>query len=413
MAFLALLSSPPLLGNGLRLVSQDAFAAARGEAFVATADNPSAIYYNPAGLTQLEGQQFRSGVYGLYFDPTFRPPAGAPNSGTTYDIEVNYAAAPQFFYSYGLEDHPLTIGLGIYSPHGAAVEWPQDTGFRSVATEGELIYLRFNPVLAYELAPGLSIAGGIMVDFADISLEQGLLRTAAPFDNNFRFTGKDWSLAYNLGVLWQVNEKLSLGATLRSSTTMEFNGRTEIEQQPIIQPTTLPASAEYEFPLTAVFGISYRPTPKWNIEANLDFTQWSSFDNVAIVQQGTPPFPVQQTIPVTLQWQDSWIYKVGVTRYFENGWHGSIGYVFSENSVPDAFYSPLVADLDRHFLSIGVGKKGRCYDFDITYQLGFASDHVVTGSVPSSSPGRFVGQNADGTYDFTSHALVVSFGGSF
>ena len=53
------------LGNGLRLPSQDAFAAARGEAFVATADNPSAIYYNPAGLAQLTGTQLRSGIYGL------------------------------------------------------------------------------------------------------------------------------------------------------------------------------------------------------------------------------------------------------------------------------------------------------------------------------------------------------------
>ena len=44
--------------NGFGLPDQDAFATARGEAFVATADNPSAIYYNPAGITQLAGQQF-------------------------------------------------------------------------------------------------------------------------------------------------------------------------------------------------------------------------------------------------------------------------------------------------------------------------------------------------------------------
>lgn len=37
--------------NGFRLADQDAFATARGEAFVATADNPSAVYYNPAGIT--------------------------------------------------------------------------------------------------------------------------------------------------------------------------------------------------------------------------------------------------------------------------------------------------------------------------------------------------------------------------
>ena len=43
---IALLAGLPsaLFANGFRLVSQDAFAAARGEAFVATADNPSAVH---------------------------------------------------------------------------------------------------------------------------------------------------------------------------------------------------------------------------------------------------------------------------------------------------------------------------------------------------------------------------------
>ena len=59
--------------NGFRLADQDAFATARGEAFVATADNPSAIYYNPAGITQLEGNDLRCGIYGIYYDPSYTP----------------------------------------------------------------------------------------------------------------------------------------------------------------------------------------------------------------------------------------------------------------------------------------------------------------------------------------------------
>ena len=46
--------------DGFRLPDQDAFATARGEAFAATADNASAIYYNPAGISQLEGFNFRA-----------------------------------------------------------------------------------------------------------------------------------------------------------------------------------------------------------------------------------------------------------------------------------------------------------------------------------------------------------------
>src|SRR5664280_3773860 len=68
--------------TGFRLPDQDAFATARGEAFVATADNPSAIFYNPAGITQLDGSNVRGGIYGIYLDPSYRRPGSSPVSYT-------------------------------------------------------------------------------------------------------------------------------------------------------------------------------------------------------------------------------------------------------------------------------------------------------------------------------------------
>src|SRR5215467_14238120 len=99
-----------VLGNGLRLPSQDAFATARAEAFAATADNPSAIYYNPAGITQLDGSNLRAGIYGLYLDPTFTPPP--PANTNRFHIDNKLAAAPQFFFTHTLEKLPLSYGLG-------------------------------------------------------------------------------------------------------------------------------------------------------------------------------------------------------------------------------------------------------------------------------------------------------------
>ena len=412
---IVLLAGTPslLIANGFRLVSQDALAAARGEAFVATADNASAVHYNPAGLTQLEGQNLRAGIYALHFEPTFTAPDGAENAGRNYEIENKNAFAPQLYYAYGLEGMPVTFGLGIYAPHGASVTWPQDTGFRAVATEGELTYLRINPVVAVEVFPGISIAGGIMVDYGDIALEQGLLRTDQPFINSFRFEGDDFALGYNLGLLWKINEQWSFGATYRSSVTLGFEGETQIEQQPFITPTNVPAEAEFEFPYTAVFGVSYRPTKKWNIEVNADYSNWSSIDTVTIRQKEGPPFPVLQNIPVSLKFEDSWIYKLGATRYFDNGWYASAGYLYNQNSVSSEFYSPTAADLDRQFFTLGVGREWCNYRVDVAYQVGYGWDRKVSGSTPSSTPGRFVGQNADGTYGFSSQALLVSVGMKF
>ncbi len=396
--------------NGFRLADQDAFATARGEAFAATADNPSAIYYNPAGITQLEGSDLRSGIYGIYLDPSFSPTNGASNSGKTYHSSDKLAAVPQLFYTYTPDDSPFTFGLGVYAPYGGKINWPQDTGFRAVALDGSLTYLRFNPVVALKLAPNLSIAGGLMADYVKMELGQGLRPFPQP-PNFYRFKGDGWSLGYNLGVLWKPYEKISIGATFRSSTTVTLNGHTEFEQISAgIPDTSLPAHSNFEFPLTAVFGISYRPTPKWNLEFDADCTDWSSFKTITIYQQGSPPLGGTQNPVVTLNWQTSWMYEFGVTRFFDNGWHASAGYIYDENSVPNAYYTPLATDLDRHFFSVGAGHKGKRFDFDIAYQLGYGPAHMVTGSQPSSLSGTIAGQNADGTYHFISQAVLMTVG---
>lgn len=169
---------------------------------------------------------------------------------------------------------------------------------------------------------------------------------------------------------------------------------------------------ELKFPLSAVWGISWQPTPAWNLEFNADYTDWSSFGTTTI-RQTPPPWPIKQFIPVQLERQPSWLWSFGATRYLAKGWHVSAGYVFNENSVPDKFYTPFAADLDRHFICAGLGRAGERWHFDVTYQFGYGPAHGVRGSRPSPQPALFTGQTADGTYEFVSHALLLTAGVRF
>jgi long-chain fatty acid transport protein len=204
-----------------------------------------------------------------------------------------------------------------------------------------------------------------------------------------------------------------LGASFRSSATVTLNGQTEYEQFPYPPDTHQSAQADFKFPYTVVCGISYRPTPKWNIEFDADYTDWSSFGTATIHQSDTT-WPIKQDNALTLDWQPSWMYEFGVTRYFDSGWHVSAGFVYNENSVPNAYYFPVVADMDRYFLSAGTGYKGKHFNFDIAYQAGYGPTHTVTGSSPPSTPSQNTGdENADGKYDFVSQAVIVSVGWRF
>ncbi len=394
--------------TGFNLPSQDALASARGEAFVATADNPSAIYYNPAGITQLSGENVRGGIYGLDLGVKYKSPAGG-----SYENTNPWHGIPQFFYTYGVEKLPTAFGLGLYSPFGLSLNWPENTGFRTVATRGNLTYIVINPVVAWQVLPRLSIAAGLTANYAQVDLRQGLVWPSQSADE-FGFKGSAWGLGYNLGALWKPCEKITLGANFRSPTTLDLKGHTQYHNNAAYEPVPsfpnqrVDATAAFPFPLEVVCGISYRPTPAWNFEFNAEYTGWNRLGTIAIHQ--TTPFPplLPQDVPLTLNWVSSWYYEFGATRYLGNGWQVSGGYIFNENSVPSAHYTPLVTDLDRHFFSIGTGHHGEHLTIDLAYQLGYGPPRSVTGSAPSAT-----GQTADGRYEYLSHALLLTFGWHF
>lgn len=377
-------------------------------AFAATADNPSAIYYNPAGLTQLRGDHLQGGVYGLNLRTTFDAPSGA-SSETVH----NWHAVPHLFYAYGAETLPLSFGLGVYAPFGLTTEWPTDSGFRTIATKGRLTYLTLNPVVAWRVLPSLSLAAGLTLNYADADLQRGLIWPAQSFDN-FAFKGDGWDAGYNLGLLWQPHKKISFGASFRSPTTVNLNGHTEFRNDvpmPLPDGSTIPAfpqqefdaEAKFPFPSKTIVGVSYRPNSSWNLEFNADYTDWSRLGTVMVRQESAfPPFAGHE-LPLALNWESSWYYEFGATRYLRGGWSVSAGYIFNENSVPDADYTPLVSDLDRHFFSVGSGYHGKQFDFDAAYQFGYGPTRTVRGSAPSG-----IGQTADGDYEFVSHAVFLT-----
>jgi long-chain fatty acid transport protein len=107
-----LLLPSPSGAVGLRPPNQDPEAIARGNAFVGTADNASAIYYNPAGITQLEGQNVQAGLYLVSPAIEYESPTGAKFSASS-DFDV----VPQFYYVFSPPNLPLPLsfGLGAYA----------------------------------------------------------------------------------------------------------------------------------------------------------------------------------------------------------------------------------------------------------------------------------------------------------
>ena len=396
---LVLLSPLQLFGLGIRLADQDPQATARGNAFAATADNPSALYYNPAGITQLEGHHFSLGVYGVTYESRFVSPAPVGGKAFTKDKPQ---LLPQLYYVFSPKENPLSFGLGVYAPYGLGLEWPETSGFRTIAIQGRITYLTINPVVAWQLHPTLSIAAGPTFNQAETDLRQGLF-SPFPKTDQLRFKGDDSDVGFNIGVRWQPHVKHAFGVTYRSASTMNFSGHSQVAGLGPLDATSA-ANARFPFPQNVVAGWSFRPTPAWNFEVNVDWTDWSRLTVVTLNQPGQLLGPLR----LPFNWRSSFFYEFGATHYFSHGWQASAGYIFSENSVPDKNFSPLIPDSDRHIFSLGVGRQYKHVRWDAGYQFAYGPPRTVSGSTPS-----LIGQSANGRYEFISHALALSIGYGF
>ncbi len=191
-------------------------------------------------------------------------------------------------------------------------------------------------------------------------------------------------------------EQHSFGVTYRSATDMNYNGHATQLAPPFT--ASIPSQANLHFPQTVAFGYSFRPTTNWNFEADANWTDWTDLRTVNVNPQGA------LGDKLAFNWHPSWMFDFGATRYLGGGWRLSGGYMYSMNSVPDADFSALVPDSDRHIFSIGVGKNYHHFSWDVAYQLGWSPTRSV--SADNYPP-------ADGSYEFLSHAITINFGYHF
>jgi long-chain fatty acid transport protein len=365
-------------GAGYYLPNQDAFATARGNAFVATADSPAAVFYNPAGLAQLETAQFQAGVYSIVLGNE------AIVGGQRSHAKDELQAAPHFFYSLPYGER-LTFGFGLNSPFGLGTDWGRDTNFSPVVTQARLAYISMTAALAYQVNDELSIGASVSANRADLTLEQGL-----GFSGSFlRYEGDDIGLSAAVGIRWQPCERHAFGAVFSTGSNFDLEGKT------FSNALEGDSSSQLDFmaPARASVGYSYRPAPGWNLETNVEWLDWDSLNSLSLDSSS-----VGGSLAIPFNWKSSLIYEAGVSYTTEQGYVFAAGYDFNANSQPDRDFTPGVSDADRHWFNVGVGRRLESSSWMLAYQFGYSNRTVDGASNPL----------ANGEYKSRHNALVFS-----
>ncbi|MGO8766291.1 MAG: OmpP1/FadL family transporter [Limisphaerales bacterium] len=377
--------------NAFRDPNQDPEAIGRGDAFVATADDPAAIYYNPAGITQLPGIEASAGIYLISEDTSFSSASGSAKTDTTPQ------PVPQLYATWTLTNAPLSFGLGVYAPYGLSLNYGNNPPLNTTAEQGSLTYLCFNPVVAWKISPSLSVAIGPNFNYSQAMFQFGLAPVSSP--PRFHYSGDGWDPGYNAGILWQPTPMWSFGLNYRSSTEIKYNGNATQNTGSPFLPYSTSSSISIPFPEYITGGISFRPTTNWNFEFDLDWSKWSEVKSASFSQT---PLPVP--VALTLNYQNSFIYEFGVTRQLWDGYYASVGYEYSENSSPSATFNPLIPDSNLNLGGVGVGHRGQRWDWAAAFQFAYGTRAVSGDTANPAANGNYrtfnKAVNLSATYKF-------------
>lgn len=365
-------------------------------AFSAYADHASTIYYNPAGLSNLEGVQISGGATIISPRSSFRGPL--PYSNQEYEMEKQNFMVPNFYGSYQISEG-LTAGIGVYAPFGLGTKWEEDWVGSATSIETELQTVFVNPAVAYTLPDfgigEVQIGAGLMIAAAgEVKLSREVKEFAVE-DNIFALEGslKEPAYGFNAGVLIHPTTDLTLGFTYRSSVEVEFEGDADFGNLPESQfPTGATGGTTIELPSSWVAAVNYNIMDNLSAEIDYVWWGWSSYDQLVInFDQDIPALGGDQTVS-DRDYDDTWQIRGGV-EYSQFGVEGLTmrgGLAYDKNPIPDRTLDSTLPDSDRWLFSLGA-------TYDITPSIAVDAAYIFIRADQRNSVGSEEGP--EGVYN--------------
>jgi long-chain fatty acid transport protein len=408
-------------GAGFALFEAGNKALGMGGAFTAVADDPSAFFWNPAGMAfQIdEGTQVMAGVIFITPVQDFTGDNPYPGEGYTASQESQVFFPPHFYWAKPLSDS-VNFTLGVIAPYGLGTEWADDFAGRYISTKADLQVIDIGGQISWKVCDRFAIGGGIDYLVATIELKRNI-----PFINPYTQSVIDvaevelhsdgmsnHSWAWNAGFLWKIGAGFSLGGVYRSDFTIKgTSASADFHQIPTgyadldaTVAAVLPfdespdVSTEINFPDYWQIGLAWQ-NEKFTISGQYGEMGWNVFDELNIQFPSYPPL----SSSINEDWVDSKQYRFGLEWRASRMWAFRLGYVFDETPQPTYTMSPLLADGDRDAYSGGFGfiSKKNTWGFDVGYEYLVMEERSTGGQAENGFDGLY--------HDGTAHLFGASF----
>jgi len=400
---LACLLATSAFGSGFLIPEQGAKASAMAGAFAATADDPSAIFYNPAGIAQQRRIAAYAGTTLINFTNEFTGDINSPiTSGEeakynrhTFNIPNMYAIVPI--------GNNITVGVGVFAAFGLRTDWADPFAGRYISKDADLKTTSVNPVIAWQTDNGrFAIGGGVEYRRARVILNANRL-ALNPFIGRIQDVANtrlasDYGddIGFNAGILFKPSDRFRIGASYRSDMDIDLEGDAEITQIPsgnaqfdaVVRaqlPPNQPINTTIPFPSIATVGVAFSPNENWDLEFDVIRTGWDRFKALSVNFETTPAASFVRP----QNWENSNSYRFGVNHNATEHWDVRFGAVYDENPQPVEAVSPLLPDSDRIGASLGTGLHSGPFTLDWSLLVLHFKDRDTQGRNPEGFNGLY------------------------
>ncbi len=406
----------------------------------AVAEDASTTYFNPAGLSKLEGKHF------LFAGHYISTKADLSNNGSTNAGGGTLSGAnsdggggsfvPSFFYANKLNDK-WTFGLGVTVPFGLGTEYDENWVGRYHAVKSEIKTLNINPSASFKVNEKFSVGFGVSVQRIEATLSNNIdsvatcraITTVAncdsvgltavnignvSFDSKQSLTGDDWSFGWNFGLLYDISDKTRLGLAYRSQVAHTLEGDVDFTVNANLQAFLNAASSTFlsdtsvstdlTVPESLSFSLSHNMNNKWQILADITWMKWERYNELVVDFAN----PVQPNSTSTPNYQNQLRYSVGATFKADSKKTYRMGLALDESAVRNAdIRTARSPGNDRTWLSLGFGYQvSKTFGYDIGYTHLFISDTPINNTQAGKG-------TLTGSYDQSVDILSTQFNWKF
>lgn len=409
--------------SGFQLLEQNA--SGLGNAYAgsaAVAEDASTIFYNPAGMTLLEGRQVSLGFVAV--SPNFQfnnsgsrnptvlqgPLLGLPAAaaGPTGDAG-HMGVLPNAYISWPVSKG-VTLGLGLGAPFGLMTEYTPGWAGQYQSNKFDIKTMNVNPSIAWRATDKLSLGFGL--DWQKISAEY-VKRTpvtvvpgvvyidglaAISLDNN--------AWGWNAGALYKLSDTMRVGLSYRSDITQKATGTVSLAPS-IGLPVTGTARADVRLPATWVLSTHQVLNDRWEMMGDISRTQWSSIQQLVIRTSLSANPDI-----LDLQFRNTWRVAFGGTYKYSDAWKFRFGVAWDQTPVPDDAHRPAsMPDNNRWWLSMGAQFRPSA---DATLDVGYAHLFVKDPTILNNGSGNAAAKGLiSGTYSDSANVLGVQYSQKF